>query len=69
PVQEEIVQLWQADKLEAALLPAPVSPQPGLQPPTRRLRIGYLSADFCNHPTADLMQSALLLHDKSKFEI
>ena len=67
PVQEEIVQLWQADKLEAALLPAPVSP--GLQPPTRRLRIGYLSADFCNHPTADLMQSALLLHDKSKFEI
>ena len=32
-----------------------------------KLRIGYLSADFCNHPTADLMQSALLLHDKSKF--
>ncbi|KAJ1492554.1 glycosyl transferase family 41-domain-containing protein, partial [Baffinella frigidus] len=35
----------------------------------QRLRIGYVSADFVNHPTADLMQSALLLHDQSRFEI
>jgi hypothetical protein len=34
-----------------------------------RLRIGYLSSDFVDHPTADLIQSALLKHDKSKFEI
>ena len=36
---------------------------------TRRLRIGYLSADFVDHPTADLIQSALLKHDKSRFGI
>jgi predicted O-linked N-acetylglucosamine transferase (SPINDLY family) len=34
-----------------------------------RLRIGYLSSDFVDHPTADLIQSALLKHDKSRFEI
>ncbi|EKX47897.1 hypothetical protein GUITHDRAFT_69287, partial [Guillardia theta CCMP2712] len=34
-----------------------------------RLRIGYISSDFVDHPTADLIQSALLLHDDSKFEI
>jgi len=34
-----------------------------------RLRIGYLSSDFVDHPTADLIQSALLKHDKDKFEI
>ncbi|EKX48034.1 hypothetical protein GUITHDRAFT_68991 [Guillardia theta CCMP2712] len=44
---------------------APSSPQS----PPPKLRIGYVSADFVNHPTADLMQSALLLHDTSKFEI
>ena len=35
----------------------------------RRLRIGYISSDFVNHPTADLIQSALLSHDESRFEI
>lgn len=34
-----------------------------------RLRIGYISSDFVNHPTADLIQSALLMHDRSKFEV
>ena len=73
-VKEEELKLWDADKLKAALLPEPMgtlpaSPQHSVQevPRRGRLRIGYLSADFCNHPTADLMQSALLLHDKSKF--
>ena len=34
-----------------------------------RLRVGYISSDFVNHPTADLLQSALLSHDTDKFEI
>lgn len=37
--------------------------------PGERLRIGYLSSDFCNHPTSHLMQSIPGLHDKSKVEI
>ena len=33
-----------------------------------RLRIGYMSSDFVNHPTADLIIRALLLHDGDEFE-
>ncbi|CAH0577977.1 unnamed protein product [Chrysodeixis includens] len=34
-----------------------------------RLRIGYVSSDFGNHPTSHLMQSIPGLHDRRKFEI
>lgn len=35
----------------------------------RRLRIGYVSSDFGNHPTAHLMQSIPGLHDREKVEV
>src|SRR5450631_1703265 len=35
----------------------------------RKLRIGYLSADFCRHATALLMAELFEHHDKSCFEI
>ncbi|XP_041674324.1 UDP-N-acetylglucosamine--peptide N-acetylglucosaminyltransferase 110 kDa subunit isoform X2 [Drosophila eugracilis] len=38
-------------------------------PASGRLRIGYLSSDFGNHPTSHLMQSVPGLHDRSKVEI
>ena len=34
-----------------------------------RLRIGYVSSDFCNHPTAHLMQSIPGLHNRERVEI
>ena len=34
-----------------------------------RLRIGYVSSDFCNHPTSHLMQSVPGFHTKTKVEI
>lgn len=34
-----------------------------------RLRIGYLSADFHNHPTMHLMRGLFALHDRRRFEI
>lgn len=34
-----------------------------------RLRIGYVSSDFGNHPTAHLMQSIPGLHDKTTAEV
>lgn len=37
--------------------------------PRGRLRIGYVSSDFGNHPTSHLMQSIPGLHDRSKVEI
>jgi predicted O-linked N-acetylglucosamine transferase (SPINDLY family) len=34
-----------------------------------RLRIGYVSSDFCNHPTSHLMQSIPGMHDRSRVEV
>ncbi|XP_039262737.2 UDP-N-acetylglucosamine--peptide N-acetylglucosaminyltransferase 110 kDa subunit-like isoform X2 [Styela clava] len=34
-----------------------------------RLRVGYVSSDFGNHPTSHLMQSIPGAHDKSKVEV
>ena len=34
-----------------------------------RLRIGYVSSDFGNHPTSHLMQSIPGLHDKDSVEV
>lgn len=34
-----------------------------------KLRIGYLSCNFGNHPTADLMSGIIAQHDRRKFEI
>ena len=33
-----------------------------------RLRVGYVSSDFGNHPTSHLMQSIPGMHDKDKVE-
>ncbi|CAH8505049.1 unnamed protein product [Heterobilharzia americana] len=38
-------------------------------PAGQRLRIGYVSSDFCNHPTSHLMQSIPGLHDRTKVEV
>ena len=34
-----------------------------------RLRVAYVSSDFCNHPTSHLMQSVPGFHDRSNVEI
>lgn len=36
---------------------------------TKRLKIGYVSADFRNHPTAHLMCGLFRLHDRERFEV
>jgi predicted O-linked N-acetylglucosamine transferase (SPINDLY family) len=35
----------------------------------RRLRIGYVSADFHGHPTMHLMRGLFRLHDRTRFEV
>jgi protein O-GlcNAc transferase len=35
----------------------------------QRLRIGYVSSDYGNHPTSHLMQSIPGLHDRNRVEI
>ena len=39
------------------------------KPKSIRLKIGYVSSDFNNHPLSYLMQSVFGMHDASKFEI
>jgi predicted O-linked N-acetylglucosamine transferase (SPINDLY family) len=35
----------------------------------RRVRVGYLSADFHSHPTSDLMVGLFERHDRNRFEV
>ncbi|KAG0292102.1 hypothetical protein BGZ98_002727 [Dissophora globulifera] len=48
-------------------LPSTVYPPPA--PPSPRLKIGYVSSDFNNHPLSHLMQSVFGMHDKGRFEV
>lgn len=36
--------------------------------PARRLRVGYFSSDFRNHPTSQLLARVFECHDRSRFE-
>ncbi len=61
-----VVQAWQRRSLPR---PAHVVP-PDIEPPAgRRLRIGYLSSDFREHPTARLLMGALRNHDQTRCEV
>lgn len=56
--QTTLTQMW---------LPPHVYPPPA--PPSPRLRVGYVSSDFNNHPLAHLMQSVFGMHDASRSEV
>ena len=42
---------------------------PARRPRGEKIRVGYFSADFCNHPVARLTAGLYEAHDRSKFEI
>lgn len=46
-----------------------VHPAPGPATPERRLRLGYVSSDFGNHPLSHLMGSVFGGHDRSRIEV
>ncbi|TRZ03436.1 hypothetical protein DNTS_000426 [Danionella cerebrum] len=56
------------DKINALHKPAYEHPK-DLKASTGRLRVGYISSDFGNHPTSHLMQSIPGMHNSEKFEI
>lgn len=37
--------------------------------PHRKLKVGYVSADFCAHPVGFLLRDVLSMHDKKQFEL
>ncbi len=48
--------------------PPPAEPHPPLDP-ARRLRVGYLSSHFRDHPQAGLLRTALEHHDRGQVEV
>jgi len=54
---------------DEALRPAPPAAETPTETPARRLRIGYLSGDFYEHPTAVLLAGVLERHDRARFEV
>ena len=57
-----------ADRFEAPLQ-AGWRPHANGRDPHRRLKIGYVSPDFRNHPVATFIEPVLANHDKARFEI
>jgi predicted O-linked N-acetylglucosamine transferase (SPINDLY family) len=55
-------QYWAHRKIATA----PAAPAAAAAP---RLRVGYISADFCAHPVASLTARLFELHDRDRFEV
>lgn len=62
-------QLIRARRFAATFRSAPLSPRPMPSARPARLRIGYLSADFRNHPVGKLLIRLIERHDRSRFEV
>jgi len=56
-------------KRHASSLTNSVPQQPRSDDPTRRLRIGYVSADFRRHPVGRIVQSVIAAHDRSAVDV
>jgi len=61
-------QLEVARRWSRAMLPPP-APRRRPQPRAKRLRVGYLSGSFHEHPTARLMVGLFEAHDRQRFEV
>ena len=64
-VQRKTAEIWirKGHSTHAALPSIPKHPA------RERIRIGYFSADFFNHPTMHLMAELIEKHDRSRFEL
>jgi len=63
----KIAQLWSINISTSAKNPPFKFSQ--LNPKKSRLRIGYVSGDFTDHPVAHLIKGMFAFHDRKKFEI
>lgn len=65
--------IWRAHRRWNALHAQPLLPERPLEiadrDPTRRLRVGYVSPDFCAHPVSRFFEPLLYGHDSSQVEI
>ncbi len=69
PAEEQLcAREWAKDVAKVAQTGFDHAPLPSASNP-RRLRIGYLSADFCRHATAALIAELIESHDRERFEV
>lgn len=61
-------QLAVARRWASAMLPKP-APRRAVPPRSEKLRVGYLSGNFRDHPTGRLMAGLFEEHDRGRFEI
>ncbi len=64
-VVEEAHQQWGNNFQEISSMIIPVNTHES----NRKLKIGYLSPDFCNHPAASFLEPVLRYHDRERFEL
>jgi predicted O-linked N-acetylglucosamine transferase (SPINDLY family) len=65
-LQRSIGEAWIARKVPPA--PERLAP-PGGYPRRQRIRVGYLSSDFCRHAMGFLIVDLLERHDRARFEV
>jgi protein O-GlcNAc transferase len=65
PLHRKAAQLWMRDKCPANPALGPLPPRPRHE----KIRIGYFSADFRNHPVSLLTAELFETHDRSRFEV
>jgi protein O-GlcNAc transferase len=63
----EVTRAFAASRMAADL--RPLSVQARKSDTGGRIRVGYLSCDFCNHATMHLMAGLLENHDRDRFEV
>jgi protein O-GlcNAc transferase len=64
-LQQRAAAIWVAAQMPADGLLGPIAKRP----PSRKIRLGYYSADFHGHATAYLIAELFERHDKDKFEL
>jgi protein O-GlcNAc transferase len=65
PRQREAARIWVNAHWPDNRLPPPMEPRR----PSNKIRVGYYSADFHSHATANLAAELFELHDRDRFEI
>jgi predicted O-linked N-acetylglucosamine transferase (SPINDLY family) len=66
-LQRDIARAW-ADRIAAQAGP-PLPPPDARLPDAGRLRLGYLTGEFRNHPTVHLLRHLLPQHDRARVEV
>jgi predicted O-linked N-acetylglucosamine transferase (SPINDLY family) len=64
-IQRETAEIWAREMHPVRCVPLPI----GKRPRRERIRVGYFSADFRNHPVSLLTAEMFERHDRLRFEV